>query len=85
MGNKQIDLNDITDDEDPRIAEAADEVLEGFRRIIDEIGPDVALALVDAVGERLDNLGEELNEEIEEDGDEDDDADAALLTDGEDV
>ena len=69
-----FDLSDISDDEDPRIAEAANEMAKQLRVLQDELGLDVAAAFYDAIAERLDALIEETEKRLEAE-DEDDDED----------
>lgn len=82
-----IDLTSIDDPEDPRIAEAADEVINGLRGLIPSMGPEVAAAVFDAIAERLDVLIDEVEEQLEDEADEEDEVDEVdedLLSDPED-
>ncbi len=67
-----IDLTDVTEEEDPRLSAAADEVIAGFRAMAEQIDPVIVSALIDLVAERLDEFSEELEVEIESDENDDD-------------
>lgn len=68
------DLTDIDEPDDPRITQAAGEIVEGLKRLREEpsLGPEVAAALYDAIAEGLDALIDETDAMIAEDASEDD-------------
>ncbi len=69
-----IDLSDIDDPEDPRVAEAADDVIAGLRSLVGTLGLDVSAALYDAIAERLDVLCDEVADKLEQETEDGDDA-----------
>lgn len=75
-----VNLSGVDDPEDPRIAEAADEVVDNLRALQDAMGLDTAAMLYDAIADRLEVLIEETEAELEAEADESEDTDDALLT-----
>lgn len=70
----EIDITSIDDVEDPRIAEAADQVISGLRVLLDNVDPEIASAFYDAVAEKLDELVDEASELAEAAAENEDDA-----------
>ncbi len=66
-------LDSVDDSEDPRITEAAEQVVDGLRALMDSLGPAVAAALYDAIADRLDVLCDDATDAAEAELEEDDD------------
>lgn len=74
MGDNILNLSGVDDVEDPRIAEAADEVISGLEGLQDALGTEITAVLYDAIAERLDALIDATSEALEAEAANTDDA-----------
>jgi Mg2+ and Co2+ transporter CorA len=72
--SENLNLESVDDPDDQRIDEAADEVVSGLEKLVETLGNEVALALFDAIADKLDTLIEQTGDALEAEAEDEDEA-----------